>query len=325
MKSIKIISFIALAIVCISITSCKKTGGEDPVSQTISLSESYKRIISATVSSTATGLAATFTNLIADSVARVTFCRTFTDSIRYFSDLSGYFFIEDFRGWNIAYPTNHSLEGTFLWDLTDPFGTYFIRVMSDSAQTRGHGFIEYYWNNPATGSVGKKLSFVSAIPGIEYFIGSGFYIPATDPSISILESNKEISENLALSTALGFGSTFKTIYTDSVAQVQFSRNYIDSIRFYVDRSGYFFIVNFSGFCMANAANKSFEGTSVYDLQDSKGFYFIREMILLAKDPGNGFVEYYWKNPASGQDTKKITYIHRIKGTDYFIGAGVYIE
>ena len=169
------------------------------------------------------------------------------------------------------------------------------------------------------------MSYVQALSGINYFVGSGFYIRSSEPSLTPLESNMDASKNVTLSTAEGFGGVFENIFKDSAAQVQFIRLFNDSIRFFSNHSGYFFVVDLDGNCLANAASKSLEGTSVYDLQDSKGTYFIREMILLAKNPGFGFEEYYWKNPSTSTDEKKISYVHRIPGTDYFIGAGVYIE
>ena len=312
------------AIVLICGVSCKKTD-DDHNTGMISQFDSDKILVSTVVGSTASGFGSVFENFITDSLARVEFCRVYTDPIRYFEDLSGYFFTQNFYGWNIAYPTNKDLEGTYLWDLQDPEGNFFIRTMSEIAKTTGSGFIEYYWDNPATSENEKKLSFVQAISGIEYFIGSGFYIRSTDPTITLLESNKDVSKNLTLSFTEGIVAVFDDIYTDSLDRVEFCRILLDDIKFWEDNSGYFFVVDLNGYCISHGSNKDLEGTDVYDLQDSKGAYFIRNMITMAENPGYGFIEYYWNNPTTGQDEKKITYVHIIAETDYFIGAGVYIQ
>ena len=325
MKKFIIRFFVLFAVVMICGMSCRKADDDPSNAGLISQFDSDKILVSTVVGSTATGFGAIFENLIIDSLARVEFCRVYTDSIRYFEDLSGYFFTQDFFGWNVAYPTNKDLEGTYLWDLQDPEGNFFIRTMSEIAKTAGSGFIEYYWNNPATGDNEKKLSFIHTIPGIEYYIGSGFYIRSTDPTITLLESNKEISKNATISFVEGIAAVFVDIYTDSLDRVQFCRTLLDTIKFFEDNSGYFFVVDLNGYCISHGANKNLEGTDVYDLQDSKGVFFIREMIALAENPGYGFFEYYWNNPASGLDEKKMTYIRLIPGTDYLIGAGVYVQ
>lgn len=318
--------FIVLfAVVLLFCIGCKKTDDDSSNDGLISQFDSDKILVSTVVGSTTTGFGAVFENLITDSLARVEFCRIYTDPVRYFEDLSGYYFTQDFYGWNIAYPTNKTLEGTYLWDLQDPEGNFFIRDMSEIAKTAGSGFSEYYWNNPATGENEEKLSYIHSIPGIEYFIGSGFYIRSTDPTITLLESNKEISKNVTLSFAEGIAAVFEDIYTDSLDRVEFCRTMLDPIKFFEDNSGYFFVVDLNGYCISHGADKNLEGTYVYDLQDSNGAYFIREMIDLAENTGHGFIEYYWNNPSTNQGELKMTYVQKIPGTNYFIGAGVYIQ
>ncbi len=321
-----IISFIILfTLLLISVMSCKKADDDPDNTGMISQFDSDKFLVSTVVGTTATSFGAVFEFLISDSIARVEFCRTYIDPVRYFDDQSGYYFIQVFNGWNIAHAINKDLEGTYLWDLQDAEGNYFIRTMSDIAETAGAGFTEYYWNNPATGENEKKLSYLHNIPGIDYYIGSGFYIRSTDPTITLLESNKEISRNATISFAEGIADIFETIYTDSLNRVDYCRTALDPVKFFEDNSGYFFVVDLDGMCISHGASQSLEGTDVYNLQDSKGVYFIREMITLAEGPGFGFTEYYWNNPATGQDELKMTYIHKISGTDYFIGCGIYIQ
>jgi len=216
------ISVLLIVVMTFSI-SCKKT--DDVIDNTgmISLYDSDKLLVSIVVGSTSTGFGSVFTNLIPDSLERVNFCRVYTKDTRYFDDLSGYFFMQDFYGWNIVQPTDATLEGTYLWNLQDPEGNYFIRTMTDMATTTGSGFTEYYWANPSTGQNEKKLSYVISIPGIEYFIGSGFYIRSTSTMITILESNKEILKNSNISFAEGISASFTDIYTDSLDGVEFCR------------------------------------------------------------------------------------------------------
>jgi len=315
---------VLLILVMICCLSCKKSDDEPNNAGMISLYDSDKLLVSIVVGSTSTGFGSVFSILIPDSLARVEFCRDYTKNTRYFDDSSGYFFMQDFYGWNIAQPTNASLEGTYLWNLQDPAGNFFIRNMTDIATTAGSGYTEYYWTNPATGQDEKKLSYIHSIPGIEYFIGSGFYIRSTSSKITIVESNKAILENVNLSFAEGIAAVFTNIYSDSLDRVEFCRTLLDPIKFFEDNSGYFYIVDLAGNCISHGENNTLEGQYLYDLQDVMGTYFIRDMIAVAENPGQGFTEYYWNNPATGLDEKKMSHVIRIPGTDYFIGSGVYI-
>jgi len=100
---------------------------------------------------------------------------------------------------------------------------------------------------------------------------------------------------------------------------------LDHIKFFDDGSGYFFVNDIEGVNIAHGADANHQGQNDYNLQDSKGTYIIRDMIDIINNSGSGFYEYYWINPASGLEEMKVTYVSKIKGTDYFIGAGFYFN
>jgi len=110
-----------------------------------------------------------------DSISNINYCRTFIDHIRFFDNHSGYFFVYDFNGVNIAHGTQKNLQGENLYNYQDSQGNYVIRDMIEITSTQGFGYYQYYWNNPLTGNEEAKIAFVYKIPGINYFIGSGVY------------------------------------------------------------------------------------------------------------------------------------------------------
>ena len=99
---------------------------------------------------------------------------TSVDSIRFFPDLSGYFFAYKTNGVRVTVPTDKSKNGVNCIDMTDKKGNFFIKELIRAAQT-GQGFVEYYFEKPGKG-VQPKLSFVQMIPNTDVFIGTGFYI-----------------------------------------------------------------------------------------------------------------------------------------------------
>ncbi|MDD3051734.1 MAG: cache domain-containing protein [Candidatus Cloacimonetes bacterium] len=136
------------------------------------------------------------------------------------------------------------------------------------------------------------------------------------------ENNEEIAKTAVHITAQGMGEVCVNI--ESEEQVSFIRNFINPIRFYADKTGYFYVYNYDCINIAHATQKDLEGKNLYDHQDSQGKYVIRELSKKAKE-GGGFVEFYWQKPNTTEEFRKIGYVEPIPGTDYFIGTGVYAE
>lgn len=84
---------------------------------------------------------------------------------------------------------------------------------------------------------------------------------------------------------------------------------------------YVFVINLQGAWEAYGPQPSAVGTSLVNLKDVDGKEFIRDMISLAKEKGEGWVDYKWKNPETGKIQEKTTFIKRVG--DVFVGVGVY--
>lgn len=133
---------------------------------------------------------------------------------------------------------------------------------------------------------------------------------------------KNTAKAVVHSSAVGIGEVLKTIH-DSAGKVGIIRIYVDSIRFYDDRSGYFYVYNYQCVNIAHATQKNLQGQDLYNYQDCKGKYVIRELSVAAAQ-GGGFVEFYWIKPGSTGEKLKIGYVEPIPGTNFFIGSGVYV-
>lgn len=97
-----------------------------------------------------------------------------TDPVRFFDDNSGYFFIYDIKGIRVNVPINKSLNGTDCSGLVDQNGIKFVREFIKAVQNGG-GFVKYYFEKPGRG-IQPKMSYVTPIPGSDFFIGTGVYI-----------------------------------------------------------------------------------------------------------------------------------------------------
>ena len=140
--------------------------------------------------------------------------------------------------------------------------------------------------------------------------------------LSKLESDKQIAVAVVHSTATGLAEVLKG-YQSEIDRTNFIRTYVDQIRFYPDQSGYLFVDNYDCKSIALPNPKDLEGQDLYNYQDSKGNYVVR-LLAATAESGGGFVEYYLVKPDSTGEQRKISYVEPIPGTNYFIGAGVYI-
>ncbi len=112
-------------------------------------------------------------------------------------------------------------------------------------------------------------------------------------------------------------------FGDNEEFIDMIRSFVDPIRFYPDKSGYFYVYGYDCVNIAHPTQPDLVGKDLYDYQDSKGAYVIRELAAAAKN-GGGFVEYYWVKPGEQGEHKKVGYVEPIPNTDYFIGTGVYL-
>jgi methyl-accepting chemotaxis protein len=97
----------------------------------------------------------------------------------------------------------------------------------------------------------------------------------------------------------------------------------DPIRFFDDKSGYFFAYDGAGVRINVPINKSQNGQNLIHLEDKRGNKFVADLIKAAK-AGGGFVEYYFEKEGKGVQPK-LSYARLIPGSEFLVGTGVYID
>jgi len=311
----------------LAMTSCQKNCQQpEPIDNGVSRYDLDKAIVEVNTTNVATGFETMFQSTITDSASRARLCQSFIEPVRFFPDQSGYFFVESYNAWMVAHATQPDLIGTCRMDVQDAHGKFYVREMVNTVRFIGYGFVEYYFNNPATGETERKLGFVKSIPSAEFFIGSGFYGDLPDLYYTVSEAMMMTAESATASMAQGIGGVFATYYADSNDRVNFCRQMIDHIRFFDDQSGYFFIYDFNCVNVAHGTQKDLQGQNLYNYQDLRGNYVIRELVRVAEGPtGEGYYEYWWNNPVTGTEEPKLAYVMKIPGIDYFIGSGIYLQ
>lgn len=89
---------------------------------------------------------------------------------------SNYFFILDMKGELLLNSVRPELVGLNYKETESTELKKLYRTMMESANNASNTeFIEYQWLNPKTEKIERKLSYVQAVPGSDWVIGSGFY------------------------------------------------------------------------------------------------------------------------------------------------------
>ncbi|BBO84887.1 hypothetical protein DSCO28_54530 [Desulfosarcina ovata subsp. sediminis] len=87
---------------------------------------------------------------------------------------------------------------------------------------------------------------------------------------------------------------------------------------------YVFLMNMKAKMLAHPHKPELtQAESLYETTDINGKQLFKDMIETAKK-GKGWTKYVWPVPGMGVNKPKYTFIYRVSGTDYFIGAGFYV-
>lgn len=88
------------------------------------------------------------------------------------------------------------------------------------------------------------------------------------------------------------------------------------------RDLYVFVSEIDGDLLAHGANPGLVGRDLGALVDANGKPFVQEMIEIARNVGEGWVDYVWSNPKTKKMEPKSTRILRF-GEKYYVGVGIY--
>jgi uncharacterized protein len=94
------------------------------------------------------------------------------------------------------------------------------------------------------------------------------------------------------------------------------------VKEFKDRDLYVFMLDLDGNSPANAGVPAVVGKNLADLKDQDGKFLGRDLIALARNPGSGWIDYRWPNPATKTIEDKSAYVERV-GDNHLAGVGIY--
>ena len=90
------------------------------------------------------------------------------------------------------------------------------------------------------------------------------------------------------------------------------------------KTGYFFLFNVDGTCIAHPTSPEKDGKNFWDATDPDGKKYFQDFAKAAKNGGE-YVKYSIKKPGQQVAQNKLSYVAPIAGTEWYIGTGVYID
>jgi cytochrome c len=238
-----------------------------------------------------------------------------------------YVYVLDTNGVMLAHPVNEKFVGKDFYRVQDPDGKSFIKELVDTANTRGFGWVDYRWFDPATKREQPKTAYFEKVDNMIFCSGVYRQNPvwgspehetgeedaaaamlATDPAIEkhveddVLELVPD-DARLWVNKAI----TFYRANGRGVALAAFSSPHGS---FFQD-GRYVFVLDFNGVMLAHPVNERYAGKDFYRIQDSEGKTFVKEIVDTANNGGSGWVQYRWFNPTTKKEQLKTVYFEKV--------------
>jgi len=107
---------------------------------------------------------------------------------------AGILFVRSFQGILLMSASKPELVGKNISAATDPDGIVTHELFMRTIKKPEGGYAQYSWYNPAEEKVGRKKSFVAAIPDWQWYIGAGFWYD--DINTVIAQKQSTLAEKL---------------------------------------------------------------------------------------------------------------------------------
>lgn len=98
------------------------------------------------------------------------------------------------------------------------------------------------------------------------------------------------------------------------------RAFMDPNGEFIDRDLYVFVIDFRGILIASGGFPNSIGAALANVRDRNGRPYIREMLRLAQEQEQGWVEYEMVHPCTGEMTPKISFVKRVGPVIIGVGA-----
>jgi methyl-accepting chemotaxis protein len=90
-------------------------------------------------------------------------------------------------------------------------------------------------------------------------------------------------------------------------------------------AGYFWISDMNGVMLMNPVQEELNGKDLSEHKDATGRKIFSELVQIAKERKQGFVEYKWIRPKEKKAVKKLSYVRAFEPWGWVIGSDIYLD
>lgn len=83
------------------------------------------------------------------------------------------------------------------------------------------------------------------------------------------------------------------------------------------------VIDGNGTWLIYPPNPKHEGKSVLNVRDADGKMLVQEIVRVARQQGEGWVEYRWLNPVTNRIEPKTSYVKQVPDKDMVVYVGMY--
>ncbi|PLV60162.1 methyl-accepting chemotaxis protein [Thermotoga sp. KOL6] len=174
-------------------------------------------------------------------------------------------------------------------------------------------------------SIASKVLLVGVVVVVA-FITAQYILLNTTVYESIMNEKKEKTKNL-VETAYGIlEKAYEMEQKGELTRDQakdLAKSLIGKIRY--DDGNYFWINDTHPRMIFHPIKPELNGQDLSDYKDPNGVYLFNEMVKVAQEKGEGFVEYHWPKPGSDKPQPKVSYVKLFKPWNWIVGTGIYVD
>ncbi|MDE0609454.1 MAG: cache domain-containing protein [Anaerolineaceae bacterium] len=227
-------------------------------------------------------------------------------------------------GMNIFSPGTDYLPGDSLWQLRDSDGVAVVQEQARIARDFGGGYVYYRLENIASGAEEPKMSYVLQLDyqGEPAFLGAGLHPQDTRATCSpeVVRASLVYNERDV--------ERFVTCAAHHLQQNGLQALHDFSDERWISGPTYLFLYDLEdAFAVFNAGQPQLVGT----VRDASSYAegrvaAVPEMQRILDSHADGYVYYRFRNPATDEEGRKITYARRVlhNGHEYLLAAGLYV-
>ena len=172
--------------------------------------------------------------------------------------------------------------------------------------------------------IGTRLMIIVAGAILAAFLVGGFGL--TELRYNMLEDRKAKTQNLVDSTISLINHFHELEKSGALTKEQAqdaAKGAVAALRY--DETNYFFVFDYTPVVLIHDIKPDLVGKNLIDAKDGAGKFHYREFARVAKEDGQGFVDYTYKVPNGDATRPKLSFVKAFKPWGWIVATGIYID